>query len=56
MAVSSSVAAVGYLLLLTVLGDNSVRYFAVFCVVSGTYTTIGLTIAWCPCSIFMLLE
>ena len=23
------------------------RYFATFCITSGTYTTIGLTIAWC---------
>ena len=26
---------------------NHVRYFATFCIVSGTYTTIGLVIAWC---------
>ena len=26
---------------------NHVQYFATFCVVSGTYITIGLTIAWC---------
>ena len=34
-------------LLLTVANNNHVRYFATFCIVSGTYTTIGLTIAWC---------
>ena len=34
-------------LLLTVPDNVHVRYFATFCVTSGTYTTIGLTIAWC---------
>ena len=35
-------------LLLTVAQHmNHVRYFATFCIVSGTYTTIGLVIAWC---------
>ena len=34
-------------LLLTVHHNNHVRYFATFCITSGTYTTIGLIIAWC---------
>ena len=34
-------------LLLRIPDDNHVRYFATFCITSGTYTTIGLTIAWC---------
>ena len=34
-------------LLLTVANNNHVRYFATFCVVGGTYTAVGLTIAWC---------
>lgn len=34
-------------LLLTVHNNNRVRYFATFCITSGTYTTIGLIIAWC---------
>lgn len=34
-------------LLLTVTGNQHVRYFATFCIVSGTYTIIGITIAWC---------
>jgi hypothetical protein len=33
--------------MLTVKDDNHVRYFGVICIVSGTYTTIGLIIAWC---------
>jgi len=45
-AVSSLFAAIGYLLLLTVPDNVHVRYFGVFCVVSGTYTHIGLIIAW----------
>jgi MFS transporter, ACS family, DAL5 transporter family protein len=36
-----------YRLLLTIAHNNHVRYFATFCIVSGTYTTIGLVIAWC---------
>lgn len=36
-----------YSLLLRIPDDNQVRYFATFCITSGTYTTIGLTIAWC---------
>ncbi|KAI0322911.1 MFS general substrate transporter [Amylostereum chailletii] len=44
--VTSCVGGIGYLLLLTVANDDHVRYFATFCIVSGTYTTIGITIAW----------
>lgn len=33
--------------MLTVKDDNHVRYFGVVCIVAGTYTTIGLIIAWC---------
>ncbi|KAJ6542417.1 major facilitator superfamily domain-containing protein [Mycena sp. CBHHK59/15] len=46
MAVASTISGVGYVLLLTVRHNVHVRYFAVFCIVSGTYTTIGLIIAW----------
>lgn len=42
-------------ILLTVAHNNHARYFATFCIVSGTYTTIGLTIAWCRSSIVRLL-
>ena len=41
-------------LLLTVHANVHVRYFATFCVVSGTYTTIGITIAWCKLALFLL--
>ena len=34
-------------LLLTVHENAHVRYFAVFCIVAGTYTVIGIMIAWC---------
>lgn len=34
-------------MLLTVADNDHVQYFATFCIVSGTYTTIGLVIAWC---------
>ena len=47
VAANSALAGVGYVLVLTVLDNNHVRYFAVFCITSGTYTTIGVVIAWC---------
>lgn len=34
-------------LILVVVDNNHVRYFATFCIVAGTYTTIGIIIAWC---------
>ncbi|KAI0716553.1 MFS general substrate transporter [Earliella scabrosa] len=46
VAAVSALAAVGYVLLITVPSNNNVRYFAVFCITSGTYTTIGVIIAW----------
>ncbi|KAF7964625.1 hypothetical protein HWV62_4768, partial [Athelia sp. TMB] len=46
MAASSSIAGIGYILLLTVLQNVHVKYFAVFCICGGTYTTIGIAIAW----------
>lgn len=45
MFIASCLSGIGYLLLLTVT-DNHYRYFATFCVVSGTYTTIGIILAW----------
>ncbi|KAF9567126.1 MFS general substrate transporter [Agrocybe pediades] len=44
--VSSLIGAIGYLILLVVPTNNHARYFATFCITSGTYTTIGLIIAW----------
>ncbi|KIM91500.1 hypothetical protein PILCRDRAFT_670 [Piloderma croceum F 1598] len=46
MAVASVVGSIGYILLLTVHDNEHVRYFATFCITSGTYTTIGIIIAW----------
>ncbi|KAL9710214.1 hypothetical protein Ac2012v2_006510 [Leucoagaricus gongylophorus] len=46
MAAFSAIGGIGYLLMLTVHANNHVRYFATFCIISGTYTTIGMTIAW----------
>ncbi|KAF8518348.1 major facilitator superfamily domain-containing protein [Hysterangium stoloniferum] len=45
-AISSAVAGIGYVLLITVDNNVHVRYFSVFCITSGTYTHIGLIIAW----------
>ena len=47
VAFSSALGGVGYLLLLTVHDNNHVRYFATFCITSGTYSVIGMVIAWC---------
>ncbi|KAI0356061.1 MFS general substrate transporter [Trametes cingulata] len=46
IAAASALAGIGYILLLTVPSNNHVRYFATFCITSGTYTTIGVIIAW----------
>ncbi|KAI0676438.1 MFS general substrate transporter [Trametes maxima] len=45
-AAASALAGIGYVLLLSVPSNNHVRYFATFCITSGTYTTIGVIIAW----------
>lgn len=41
-------------LLLVIPNDVHVRYFACFCITSGTYTTIGLTIAWCAYFLYFI--
>ncbi|KAJ7247876.1 MFS general substrate transporter [Mycena haematopus] len=46
MSIACTISGIGYVLLLAVPNNVHVRYFAVFCIVSGTYTTIGLIIAW----------
>jgi len=46
MAASSTLGGLGYLILLVVHSNVHARYFAVFCITSGTYTTNGLIIAW----------
>ncbi|KZP33756.1 MFS general substrate transporter [Athelia psychrophila] len=43
---ASAVGAIGYIILLSVPDNQHVRYFATFCITSGTYTTIGIVIAW----------
>ncbi|KAF9466736.1 major facilitator superfamily domain-containing protein [Collybia nuda] len=46
VAIFTSIAGIGYLLLLTVHSNNHIRYFATFCITSGTYTSISIIIAW----------
>lgn len=48
LAIASSCAAgaIGYLLVVLVPSNMHVRYFAVFLITSGTYTAIGVIIAW----------
>ncbi|KZV76510.1 MFS general substrate transporter [Peniophora sp. CONT] len=46
VCIYASIGAIGYLILLTVHDNAHVRYFAVFCIVAGTYTVIGIMIAW----------
>ncbi|KAI0689936.1 MFS general substrate transporter [Cerioporus squamosus] len=42
----SALAGTGYILLLAVPFNNHVRYFATFCITSGTYGMICTTLAW----------
>ncbi|KAI0918640.1 hypothetical protein AcV5_002573 [Taiwanofungus camphoratus] len=46
VAAVSALGGIGYVLLLTVPYNNHIRYFAVFCITAGTYTIIGIIIAW----------
>ncbi|KAJ7583658.1 MFS general substrate transporter [Mycena floridula] len=46
MATASSIGGIGFLIMLVVPHNNHARYFATFCIVAGTYSTIGLVIAW----------
>ncbi|KAF6764168.1 major facilitator superfamily domain-containing protein [Ephemerocybe angulata] len=46
MATACSITGAGYLILLLAKHNVHALYFATFCITSGTYTTIGLTIAW----------
>ncbi|KIP03888.1 hypothetical protein PHLGIDRAFT_495320 [Phlebiopsis gigantea 11061_1 CR5-6] len=46
VAFSSALGGIGYMLLLAVQENIRVRYFATFCITSGTYTLIGIIIAW----------
>ncbi|EKM50888.1 uncharacterized protein PHACADRAFT_262766 [Phanerochaete carnosa HHB-10118-sp] len=46
VALASVLGAVGYLILLLAAHNIHVRYFATFCITSGTYTIIGILITW----------
>lgn len=46
MSGAAAVGGIGYLILLTVQDNNHARYFATFLITSGTYTVIGIVIAW----------
>ncbi|KAG7085858.1 hypothetical protein E1B28_003392 [Marasmius oreades] len=46
MMIATAIGGVGYLILVLVPTNISVRYFATFCITSGTYTSIGIIIAW----------
>ncbi|KAF9077413.1 major facilitator superfamily domain-containing protein [Rhodocollybia butyracea] len=46
ISMAAFVGGVGYLILLVVPTNLHARYFATFCITSGTYTCIGLIIAW----------
>ncbi|EIN08338.1 MFS general substrate transporter [Punctularia strigosozonata HHB-11173 SS5] len=43
---STALSGIGYLLLLVIPHNVGVRYFAVFCITTGTYTAIGLMLSW----------
>ncbi|EEB90002.1 hypothetical protein MPER_11850 [Moniliophthora perniciosa FA553] len=46
MMAATALGGIGYLILVVVPTDIRVRYFATFCITSGTYTGIGIIIAW----------
>ncbi|PAV15126.1 MFS general substrate transporter [Pyrrhoderma noxium] len=46
VAGANILAAVGYVILLAAVDNVHAKYFATFCITSGTYTVIGLVIAW----------
>ncbi|KAF9269417.1 MFS general substrate transporter [Marasmius fiardii PR-910] len=46
MMIATAIGGVGYLILLVVPTNLHARYFATFCITSGTYTGIGIIIAW----------
>ena len=46
----STITHVSYRILLAVPSNNHVRYFATFCITTGTYVPIGVIIAWCACA------
>ncbi|KAI3613176.1 major facilitator superfamily protein [Moniliophthora roreri] len=46
MMAVTTLGAIGYLILVVVPTNIHVRYFATFCITSGTYTGIGIIIAW----------
>ncbi|KAI0716549.1 MFS general substrate transporter [Earliella scabrosa] len=46
VAPAFAVGAIGYAILLAVPSNNRVRYFATFCITTGTYVPIGVIIAW----------
>ncbi|KAK7020200.1 hypothetical protein VNI00_017813 [Paramarasmius palmivorus] len=46
MMAATSLGGIGYLILLVVPTNIRARYFATFCITSGTYTAIGIIIAW----------
>ncbi|KIM19542.1 hypothetical protein M408DRAFT_334360 [Serendipita vermifera MAFF 305830] len=52
VALVFAISSVGWILLLTVVGNQRARYFATFCVVIGGYAAIPLIMAWvsnnCP--------
>ncbi|KAJ7634656.1 MFS general substrate transporter [Roridomyces roridus] len=45
MALSSCISGIGFVLLLAV-ENVHVRYFSVFCIVAGTYASLGVMLAW----------
>jgi len=46
VAIACTIGGIGYLILLTTHTNTHAQYFATFCITSGTYTSIGIIIAW----------
>ncbi|KAF9239839.1 major facilitator superfamily domain-containing protein [Melanogaster broomeanus] len=49
-----TLGGIGYMILLGVTHHQHVRYFATFCIATGTYASLGLILAWCK-DVFALL-
>ena len=52
----SALAAIGYVILLAVPENVHARYFATFCITSGTYGMICTSLAWCAYLVVQLRE
>ncbi|KIJ61841.1 hypothetical protein HYDPIDRAFT_158773 [Hydnomerulius pinastri MD-312] len=46
VAAGCTLGGIGYMILLGVTHNQNIRYFATFCIAAGTYSSLGLILAW----------